>query len=159
VAWPGTQHHPDALRGSNGVPREGAGTIATIGNLKEMSPEWLVGASILGYGVSLYVGIGVPIPVLHEGMARYTAVRDEEIFTQVYDYSMDYPKGVAKSLGEVSYQALRSGTITLNGQEISTAPLSSYYKAREIAHILKEWIEGGDFFLGEPQQRLPSVSR
>ena len=57
VAWPGTQHNPRALRGKNGVPREGAGTIATIGNLKEMSPEWLSGASMLGYGVSLYVGI------------------------------------------------------------------------------------------------------
>jgi uncharacterized protein (DUF39 family) len=91
-------------------------------------------------------------------MARYTAVKDEDIFTQVYDYSMDYPKGIAQSLGEVSYRELRSGTITLNGQKISTAPLSSYFKAREIANILKEWIERGDFLLGEPQQLLPSVS-
>ena len=63
-----------------------------------MSPEWLVGASILGYGVSLYVGIGIPIPILNEEMARYTSVKDEEISTQIYDYSMDYPKGVPKSL-------------------------------------------------------------
>jgi uncharacterized protein (DUF39 family) len=69
---------------------------------------------------------------------------------------MDYPKGVAKSLGEVSYGELRSGTIMLNGQKIATAPLSSYFKAREIANILKEWIERGDFLLGEPQQGLPS---
>jgi len=157
VAWPGTQHNPNVRRGGNGVPMEGAGTIATIGNLKEMNPEWLVGASILGYGVSLYVGIGIPIPILNEEMARFTAVRDEDLFTQVYDYSMDYPKGVAKSLGEVSYRDLRSGKITLNGQEVSTAPMSSYFKAREIAGILKEWIERGDFILGEPQQGLPST--
>ena len=158
VAWPGTQHNPGARRSKNGVPKEGAGTIATIGNLKEMSPEWLAGASILGYGVSLYVGIGIPIPILDEQMARYTAVRDEDIVTQIYDYSMDYPKGVSNSLGEVSYRELRSGKITLNGKEISTAPLSSYFKAREIANILKEWIERGDFLLGEPQQPLPSVN-
>lgn len=157
VAWPGTQHNPSVPRNKNGVPREGAGTIATIGNLKEMSPEWLVGASMLGYGVSLYVGIGIPIPILSEEMARYTSVKDEDIVTQIYDYSMDYPKGAPKSLGEVNYKELRSGTIMLNGKKVATAPLSSYYKAREIANLLKEWIERGDFLLGEPQQLLPSV--
>ena len=158
VAWQGTQHNPNVARGKNGVPKEGAGTIATIGNLKEMTSGWLVGASVLGYGVSLYVGIGIPIPILNEEMAKYTSVKNEDIYAQVYDYSMNYPKGGAlKSLGEVNYKELYSGEITLNGNKIITASLSSYYKAREIAHILKEWIERGDFFLGEPQQRLPSV--
>jgi uncharacterized protein (DUF39 family) len=159
IAWHGTQHNPNAARDKNGVPKEGAGTIATIGNLKEMNPGWLVGASMLGYGVSLYVGIGIPIPVLNEDMARYTSVKDEDIYTQIFDYGMDYPKGgVLKSIGEVSYKELRSGEITLHGNRVVTAPLSSYYKARDIAHILKEWIERGDFFLGEPQQNLPSVT-
>lgn len=157
VAWEGTQHNPDVPRGENGVPRGGAGTIATIGNLKDMSSEWVVGASILGYGVSLYIGIGIPIPILSEEMARYTSVKDEDIYTQIYDYSMDYPKGVSKSLGEVSYKELRSGQITLNGQKIATAPLSSYFKAREIANLLKKWIEEGAFLLGEPQQLLSST--
>ena len=159
VAWPGTQHNPDAERGKNGVPKSGSGTIAVIGDLKQMSPQWLVGASILGYGVSLYVGIGIPIPILSEEMARYTAVKDQDIYTQIYDYSMDYPKGINKSLGEVSYKQLRSGEIILNGKKISTAPLSSYYKAREIANILKDWIEQGDFLLGEPQMLLPETCR
>ncbi len=157
VAWQGTQHNPNVPRTDKGIPREGAGNISTIGNLKDMSPQWLVGASMLGYGVSLYVGIGIPIPILNEEMARYTAIKDEEIFTQVFDYSMDYPKGDLKSLGEVSYKQLRSGNIIINGKAITTAPLSSYLKAREIASILKEWIEKGEFFLGEPQVLLPSV--
>lgn len=158
VAWHGTQHSPNVPRGENGVPKQGAGTIATIGDMKAMSPEWLVGASLIGYGVSLYIGIGIPIPILNEEMVRYTAVKDEDIFVQVYDYSMDYPKGGSpKSLGEVSYKDLRNGTITLNGKSISSSPLSSYYKAREIANILKEWIERGDFILGEPQQTLPDA--
>jgi uncharacterized protein (DUF39 family) len=157
VAWPGTQHNPNVLRGANGVPKQGAGTIAVVGNLKEMIPEWLTGASILGYGVSLFVGIGIPIPILDEEMARLTAVKDEDIYTQIYDYGMDYPKGVAKPLAEVSYKDLRSGTIIINGTKVITAPLSSYYKARQIANILKEWIECGKFLLGEPQQILPSV--
>ncbi|MDO9529604.1 MAG: homocysteine biosynthesis protein [Syntrophales bacterium] len=159
VAWHGTQHNSSVPRGENGVPKQGAGTVATIGNLKEMKPEWLVGASMLGYGVSLYVGIGIPIPILNEEMVRYTAVRDEDIYTQVYDYSMDYPNGTLKSLGEVSYKELKSGSINLNGTKIATAPLSSYYKAREISNVLKEWIKRGDFLLGKPQQLLPSNDR
>jgi len=157
VAWPGTQHNPNVPRGANGVPKQGAGTIAAIGNLKEMKPEWLTGASLLGYGVSLFVGIGIPIPVLDEEMALYTAVKDENIYTQVYDYSMDYPKGNPKPLAEVSYKDLRSGTVTIDGKKVVTAPLSSYHKARQIAQILKEWIEKGQFILGEPQQNLPSI--
>jgi len=156
VAWPGTQHNANVLRGENGVPKEGAGTLATVGNLKEMDPRWLVGASMLGYGVSLYVGIGVPIPILNEEMVRYTAVKDEDLYAQVYDYGVDYPNGSAKSIGEVSYKELRSGTVKLDGRVIPTAPMSSYYKAREIASILKDWIEKGEFLLGEPQQLLPS---
>jgi len=157
VAWQGTQHNPRVGRSENGVPRGGAGTIATIGDLKEMTPEWLVGASFLGYGVSLYVGIGIPIPVLNEEMARYTAVRDADIYTQIYDYGMDYPKGgELKSLGEVNYGELKSGSIRLQGKDIPTAPLSSYYKARQIAAILKDWIERGTFLLGEPQRLLSS---
>jgi uncharacterized protein (DUF39 family) len=157
VAWPGTQHNPDVPRGANGVPKQGAGTIAVVGNLKEMAPEWLAAASILGYGVSLFVGIGIPIPILDEEMARYTAVKDKDIYTQIYDYSMDYPKGLSKPLAEVSYEELRSGTIEVDGKKVITAPLSSYYKARQIANILKEWIEGGKFTLGEPQQILPTI--
>jgi len=156
VAWPGTQHAFDVMRGDTGIPREGAGTLAVIGNLKDMSPQWLVGASMLGYGVSLYVGIGIPIPILNEEMAGYTAVRDSDIYAQIIDYGVDYPSGTSKSLGEANYEELRSGEIRINGETVPSAPMSSYAKAREIAHILKEWIEGGTFLLGEPQQRLPS---
>ena len=145
-------------RMKGGIPTGGAGTIATVGNLKEMIPDCLVGASYMGYGVSLFVGIGISIPILNEEMAQFTAVRDENIVTNIYDYGMEYPKGGAlKSLGTVNYAQLRSGEITVNGQKIHAAPLSSYVKAKEIANILKEWMERGDFLLGEPQRTLPSV--
>ena len=52
----------------------------------------------------------------------------------------------------------RSGSITIDGRKIITAPLSSYYKANQIANILKDWIESGKFLLGEPQQNLTPVS-
>ena len=76
--------------------------------------------------------------------------------TQIIDYGNDYPEGISKSYGQVSYAELKSGSIKLNGKEIPTVPLSSMVKARKIAEILKNKISQGKFTLGEPQFTLPS---
>ena len=155
VTWYGTQHKPAVKRTGKGVPLTPAGTLWVMGDLKKMSPRWIMGLSIQGYGCSLAVGLGVPIPLLNEEMARYTAISDDEIFTQIVDYANDYPNGVSKSYGRVSYSELKSGTIRLNGKDVPTVPLSSLVKAREIADILKNKISKGKFLLGEPQFTLP----
>jgi uncharacterized protein (DUF39 family) len=111
-----------------------------------------------GYGVTLAVGIGVPIPILNEDICRYTAVKDEEIYTQIVDYSEVYPQGKSGSLGEVNYAQLKSGKIIINDKEVPTGGLSSYAKAKEIAGILKEWILQDKFMLTEPVAKLPSVN-
>ncbi|MEW6668871.1 MAG: homocysteine biosynthesis protein [Thermodesulfobacteriota bacterium] len=159
VIGPGTQHKPQAPRAENGVPLSPAGTLMVMGNLKEMDPRWVVGVSMLGYGCSLAVGCGVPIPVLNEEMAGFTGVSDDEIFTQIIDYGHDYPHGESKSLGRVSYGQLKSGTIRFNGKDIPTVPLSSYTRAQEIATTLKQWIQSGEFLLTEPVIPLPTVAR
>ncbi len=158
VTWHGTQHNPAALRSANGTPRRPAGTIMTQGDLKKMSPRWLKGISMRGYGCTMAVGLGVPIPILNEGMAAYTGVSDAEIFTQIVDYSSDYPDGIANNHGEVSYAQLKSGVIEVDGRQVPTAPLSSVVKAREIAEILKEWILAREFFLTRPIQPLPGAA-
>jgi L-aspartate semialdehyde sulfurtransferase len=155
VTWFGTQHKPTAKRTRGGTPITPAGTLWVMGDLKKMSPKWLAGASIQGYGCSLMVGLGIPIPILNEEMARYTAVSDDQLFTHVVDYGHDYPNGTGKTLAKVSYAQLKSGAIELNGSIVPTVPLSSTVRAREIADILKRWIERGKFFLGEPQFTLP----
>ncbi|NLC08143.1 MAG: hypothetical protein GX755_09315 [Syntrophomonadaceae bacterium] len=157
VAWHGTQHSPCGTRGENGVPLGGAGTLAVVGNLKQMKPEWLRGTSLTGYGVSLTVGLGIPIPILDEEMLRYTAVRDEEIFAPLIDYSEDFPQGRPGNLGLVSYAELKSGQIMIEGKVVPTNPMSSYPAARKIAQILKEWIQKGEFLLTEPVALLPSA--
>jgi len=157
VAWHGTQHNPGVPRGDNEVPTEPAGALAVIGDLKEMKPEWLVGTSMLGYGCTLTVGIGVPIPILSEEILRHTTVSDAEIFAPVVDYSEAYPKMKADNLGKVSYAELRSGHIKIQGKDIPTASLSSYHRAREIAATLKGWIEKGEFLLTEPVAPLPGA--
>ena len=156
IIGPGTQHNPSVERAPNGVPLGPAGTLMVTGDMKEMNPKWIAGVSMLGYGCSLAVGLGVPIPVLNEDIARYTGVSDEEIFTRIIDYGKDYPKGEAKSLGMVSYAELKSGTIRFNGQDVPTVPVSSHVRALEIANTLKDWIEKGDFLLTEPQVMIPT---
>lgn len=155
VCWWGTQHNPSVKRKENGIPCASAGTLAVIGDLKKMSGDWLLGTSMLGYGVSLTVGIGVPIPILSEEICRWTAIKDEEIYTQIVDYSKVYPQMSPEILGEVNYAELNSGKIKIRRRAVPTGNLSSYSKAKEICEILKDWIKKGKFLLTEPVAPLP----
>jgi len=157
VAWQGTQHNPNVLRTEAGVPKRSAGTLAVIGDLKQMSPQWLVGTSMYGYGVTLTVGVGVPIPILDEKILRHTAVTDAEIYGAVIDYSDAYPNQKPDIVGEVSYAELKSGAVKLQGKKVPTGSLSSYPKALEIAETLKGWIKRGEFLLTEAVAPLPGV--
>ncbi|MGI6607141.1 MAG: homocysteine biosynthesis protein [Peptococcia bacterium] len=156
VAWNGTQHFPGFIEDEEGNKLTGAGgTLAVLGDLKQMSARWLVGTSYLGYGATLTVGIGLPIPILNEEILVNAAKTDEELYAEIVDYGNDYPNFKAGTLGRVSYAQLKTGSIKLKGKEVPTSPVSSYLRAREIAGTLKEWIQKGDFLLGEPSQLLP----
>lgn len=153
VAWEGTQHNPSVERNDKGIPVSGSGTLALIGDLKAMDRRYVRAAVMQRYGVTLYVGVGIPIPVLDEDMAERVCVRDEDIHTSVVDYSV--PNRSRPVLGRVTYKDLRSGAIELNGNRIPTVPLSSLSKAREIAEELKGWVQSGQMLLQEPVQQLP----
>ena len=142
----GTQHSPKNLNG----------TLMVKGDAKKMSPEFLQGAAFTRYGTSMYVGLGIPIPILNEGLAKKTAIRDSEIFTDVIDYSVmrrDKPK-----LRQVSYEELKSGSITVGDKKIRVSSLSSLKMAKKVARTLKSWIDDGQFFLTSPVERLPNDS-
>ncbi|MBU1704193.1 MAG: homocysteine biosynthesis protein, partial [Nanoarchaeota archaeon] len=155
VYWNGTQHAPITERNELGIPKGGAGTIAVVGDLKKMSSEFIRGTSMTGYGVTLSVGIGVPIPILNEDIFRNAVATDADITAPIIDYATSYPNRDPGVLGEVSYAELKSGTITINGKDVPTASLSSYSKAVRIANLLKDDIKKGDFLLSEPAQLLP----
>ena len=157
VAWYGTQFKSQVDRGENGVPIGSGGTLSLVGDMKEMSTDYLRAAVFKNYGVSLFVGVGIPIPVLDEEMVAYTSVEDKDIYTWVYDYSV--PRRDKPSLAKVNYAQLRLGEINLNGKRIPTAPLSSLVKAREIAERLKEWVKAGDFLLNPPVQAFPKAKK
>ena len=159
VAWQGTQFNPNAPRLANGTPKRPAGTLAVIGDLKQMKARWLKGVSFVGYGTTLNVGIGIPIPVLDEEVVKYAAVADAEITAAVVDYSEAYPQGKPEVLGEVNYAQLKTGEIEVKGKKVPTAGISSYKNALIIANDLKEQIKKGEFLLTEKVADLPTGDR
>ena len=151
----GTQHAGGCERTPEGVPKEGAGTLALTADMKQMRPEFVRGVSLRGYGVSLSLGIGIPIPVLNEQVLKRACVRDRDIFAPVVDYGTDYPQKTGRVIGHVSYEQLRSGAIQIDGRKVTVGSLSSYYKALEIANLLAEEIRRGEFPLARPIAPLP----
>jgi CBS domain-containing protein len=140
----GTQHSPKNLNG----------TLMVKGDAKKMTPEFLQGAAFTKYGTSLYVGLGVPIPILNEGLAKKTAIQDSEIFTDIVDYSV--PRRDRPKFGKVSYKELKSGSITVNDKKVRVSSLSSLKMAKKVATTLKSWINEGQFLLTAPVERLPT---
>ena len=156
VSWSGTQHNPAAPRLENGTPSRPAGNLALVGDLKEMSSQWLRAVSFFGYGVSLSLAVGVPIPILDEEMMQFVSVSDADLKAPIVDYSVYYPTGEGQAvLGEVTYAELRSGAIEFNGKTVPTGCFSSYAMARKVAAYLKKWIREGDFFLTQAAAPLP----
>jgi len=153
VIWEGTQFNPGAPRTPEGVPKRQAGSIAVIGDLKQMNPDFLRGLTFTRYGTSLGVGIGIPIPILDEDMAKYCSVTNDQIHTAVFDYSQ--PSRSRTVLREVTYAELASGEITVKKKQVPTSSLSSISKARQISETLKSWVLKGDFAIKEPAQMFP----
>lgn len=154
VAWEGTQFNPGVPRTPDGVPKRPAGSLAVIGDLKQMAPEFLKGLTFTKYGVSLGIGIGIPIPILDEDMAKHCAVTNDRILTALFDYSQQ--ARARAPVREVSYAELRSGEIEVKGRLVPTSSLSSLYKARQISEILKNRIVKREFRIEKPVQNLPT---
>ncbi|MGQ9691040.1 MAG: homocysteine biosynthesis protein [Thermoproteota archaeon] len=138
VIGEGTQHYPSKY----------LSTIMVAGDLKKMSPNFLRGATFYKYGATLYVGLGIPIPLVNMNVARNVAIPDREIFTEIIDYSV--PSVKRPVLRSVSYEELKSGRVEVNSRTVKAANMSSLRKAREVAETLKKWIEEGMFLLTKP---------
>lgn len=151
VSWNGTQFKTEVPRNEHGVPTVNAATIAVIGNAKEMNSEFIRAAYFEQYGVSIFIGIGIPIPVLDEDMAERVMIRNDQITTTIVDYG-DESKPL---MGEVNYDRLFSGEIEVAGKRVRTASMSSLMKARKIADILKRKVAAGEFTLSELVQPFP----
>jgi uncharacterized protein (DUF39 family)/predicted transcriptional regulator len=141
----GTQHSPPF------------GTLMVKGNLKEMKPEFMKAIVMPGYGVTLCLGIGIPIPIIDVEMAKFTAVRDKDIYTEIIDFGV--PRRDRPVVKRVSYAELKSGKVEINGEDVRVSSLSSYYMARKVMIELKRMIERGEFLLSAPVERLTTKSK
>ena len=153
IAWEGTQHFPLQKRLPNHTPIGPAATLALIGDAKQMHPRWVRGCYFKNYGPSLMLGVGVPLPVVHEEVVARCAVQDLDLVAPVVDFSI--PRRVRPTFGLVSYAQLKSGRITIEGQAVRVAPLASMFLSRQVAWELKQWIEAGKFILSEPVASIP----
>jgi L-aspartate semialdehyde sulfurtransferase len=147
VAWEGTQHFPLQKRLPNRTPIGPAATLALIGDAKQMQARWVRGCFFKSYGPSLMLGVGIPLPVLHEEVVARCAVQDQELAAPIMDFSI--PRRVRPTFGLVSYAQLKSGRITIEGKPVRVAPLASIYLSRQVALELKQWITSGEFTLTE----------
>lgn len=145
ITGAGTQHDPDSAMATMGV----------TGDLFRMTPEFLRPAVLRGYGCSLYVGVGVPIPILDEDAALCAAVDNDSLQIEVLDFSQPGHPAVTT----VTYRELNSGTLRLNGRDVACAPLSSPILSRRVAENLADWIREGQFLLSLPAEPLPPKSR
>ena len=155
VAWNGTQYNTTVPE-RNGVPTGGSRTLALIGDMKQMDRKFVRGLDIHGYGTSLAVGVGIPIPILNADVIKRAAISDEDIYANMMDYSITSRS--RPSLRQYSYAELKRGIIEYEGHGIRVSPLSSYRNARLIANTLKDWIEKGEFELTVPSVKLPEQS-
>jgi len=105
----------------------------------------------------MYIGIGIPVPVIDEEMVEFLSVKDEDIYTEIFDYSVQ--RRNKPSYGKINYRQLRSGTVELKGKKVFTGSLSSYKTALEIADVLKSWIIKKSFYLTSAVCQLPSEQR
>ncbi|MHA1684750.1 MAG: homocysteine biosynthesis protein, partial [Promethearchaeota archaeon] len=147
VVGEGTQHNPGNR----------FGTLFLKGDLKQMDARYLRGAIFSKYGTSMFVGLGVPIPILNERIAKNCAVKDEDIITDIVDYGI--PRRDKPNLGKVSYKQLKSGTVSIKGKDVRVKPLSSFKVAKEIAVTLKSWIMKGKFFVSRPVELISTTTK
>ena len=153
VVFEGTQAINNAKKMDNGDMNYAGYTLGVIGGLRGMKSEYIKAATFEGYGPSLYVGIGVPLPVIDEDFMVDLAVSNEHLYTDIYDYGVsERSRRVIKT---VSYAELRSGSVELEGRKVKTAPLSSLYKARQIAAELREKLLDGSFVMTQAVSALP----
>ena len=154
IAWEGTQHFPLQKRLPNRTPIGPAATLALIGDAKQMDSRWVRGCYFKSYGPSLMLGVGIPLPVLHEEMVTRCAIQDKDLVAPIVDFSI--PRRVRPTFGLVSYAQLKSGRVVIDGKTVRTAPVASIYLSNQVALALKQWIEAGHFLLSEAIAPIPS---
>lgn len=114
-----------------------------VSDLSKVDLKYISPAVYENYGVSMFIGISIPIPILNIDILK---MFDKSTDIDIVDYGLE-KKPIIKS---VKFEELQSGKININGRFVKTAPLSSFKKAKEISTLLKNKILNGEFLLAKP---------
>jgi uncharacterized protein (DUF39 family) len=144
IVGEGTQH----------FPQQQFATVMVHGDLKQMTSKYLRGATFYKYGTTLYVGLGIPIPIINQRVAESAALSDDQIMTNILDYGV--PSRTRPVIRKVSYGELKSGKVAINDKDVRTSPLSSFKYAKEIAQTLKNWIQENRFSITKAVELIPN---
>jgi len=150
ISWEGTQYNSDAKRDEKThLPLSPSATLAITADLRQVDPKFIAPLYIRGYGVSLYISIGVAIPVINADMAHALSIRNKDIITQVHDFA------TRQTVGTVNYEQLHNNKIILNNKNPISRTMTKIKDAYRITEILKKRIVDGTFELTEPVKQLP----
>jgi len=150
VSWEGTQFNAMQEKDpETGLPIGPGATLALIGNLKGMKPEFIRPVVIPGYGITISLGMGFAIPVMDEDIAKSVMIRNKQIKTRLMDYA------TGKCIGFVNYEELISGKVELSGRKVPSRTMTDIHASTDITEILQDWVRKGKFFLSTPVKSLP----
>jgi len=150
ISWEGTQYNDSVMRNKKThLPISPSATLAITADLRQVKPEFISPLFIKGYGVSLYISIGIPIPVINADMAHAVSVRNKDIITQVHDFAS------RETVGTLTYDQLLKNNIRLFDKKPVSRTMSKIRNAYKITEILKKQIEAGTFELTQPVKPLP----
>ncbi len=152
VVGSGSGHQPQPRRG-RGAQACTPGAVAAVSvDLHALEPGWLRPCVFEGYGSALLVPIAAPIALLDGATALQAAAGDGELEAPVLDISV--PRRLKPGFGAVSYAALRSGRILVEGRPVRAAPAHSPRLAEAIGRELVRRLEDQSFPLRLPVQPL-----
>ena len=117
--------------------------MAATVNLHGLRRQWLKPCWFEGHGAALLVAVAAPILLLAETQARAAAVPDGALEVPVLDFSI--PRRTRPSFGTVSYAALLSGRIQVDGQWVKAAPACSIKLGDSHTALLVEKLKDGSF--------------
>ena len=150
ISWEGTQYNTSVKRDEKThLPISPSATLAITADLRGVKPEFISPLYIKGYGVSLYISIGIPIPIINADMAHAVSVKNKDIITQVHDFA------TGETVGTVTYDQLHKNNIHLSGKNPVSRTMSRIREAYKITELLKKQIEDGTFELTQPVKPLP----
>ncbi len=152
IVGEGSNHNPSQKRNEYGIPVGSAITLSAVADVKNMNPKWIRGGYLRSFGPVLYIGVGLPIPVLNEEIAESLSITDDKISTTIVDFSI--PRRTKPTFGQCSYSELRTTTVLINNKPTLSAPLSSMAFAVEISEGLKKEIQNSNFYLSKPVKNI-----